>query len=83
MFCQVIEEFTSFPFYISMPIDNTIWHARVGVFYALKNLSQKYQTLERFIIHLLHCCYLFYFITFQLFKFHFVHTCIIPVTCGR
>ena len=33
---MVIEEFT-FHFYLSMPIDNVTWHARVGTFYTLKS----------------------------------------------
>ena len=36
---MVIEEFT-FHFHLSMPIDNVAWHARVGIFYALKSLPK-------------------------------------------
>ena len=36
---MVIEEFT-FHFYLSMPIDNVTWHARVGIFYTLKSLPK-------------------------------------------
>ena len=36
---MVIEEFT-FHFYLSMPIDNVTWHARVGIFYTLKTLPK-------------------------------------------
>ena len=36
---MVIEEFT-FHFYLSMPIDNVTWHARVGIIYTLKSLPK-------------------------------------------
>ena len=36
---MVIEEFT-FHFYLSMPIDDVTWHARVGISYALKSLPK-------------------------------------------
>ena len=40
-FLRIIEEFISFPFYLSMPIDNVTWHARVGAFYSLKTIIAK------------------------------------------
>ena len=36
---MVIEEFT-FHFYLSMLIDVATWHARVGLFYAIKSLPK-------------------------------------------
>ena len=35
---MVIKELLSFFLYLSMPIDNVTWHARIGMFYALKTL---------------------------------------------
>ena len=36
---MVIEEFTIY-FYLSVPIDDVTWHARVGIFYTLKSLPK-------------------------------------------
>ena len=46
---MVIEEFT-FHFYLSMPIDNVTWHARVGIFYALKSLPKIKSNAKKFSI---------------------------------
>ena len=39
-FFKVFKEFIFFLFYLSMPIDNATWHARVGSFCAVKTLLQ-------------------------------------------
>ena len=44
---MVIEEFT-FHFHLSMPIDNVAWHARVGIFYALKSLPKIKSNAKKF-----------------------------------
>ena len=71
-FLRVIEKLTSFPFYLFMPIDYVMWHAIVGVFYALKTLITKIPHTRK-----LHCShifllFLFYFITVHLYKFNSV-----------
>ena len=44
---KVFKEFILFLFYLSMLIDNVIWHARVGSFYALKPLLQYKSTTRK------------------------------------
>ena len=59
-----------------MPIDNVIWHASVGVFYALKTFITKISNTRK--LHYLHIFLLFFFnfITVHLYKFHPVLNCI-------
>ena len=75
-FLGVIEEFAPFPFYLSMPIDNVIWYARVGVFYLLKTLITKIPNTGKLHYSRISLLFLFYFITNHLYKFHSVLNCI-------
>ena len=55
-----------------MPIDNVIWHARLGVFYALKTLITKIPNTRKLHYSHIYVLFLFYFITIHLYKFDFV-----------
>ena len=59
-----------------MPIDNVIWHARVGIFYSLKTLITKIPNTRKLHYSHIFLLFLFYFITIHLYKFHFVLNCI-------
>ena len=59
-----------------MPIDNVIWHARVGVFYSLKTLITKIPNTRKLHYSHIFLLFLFYFVTIDLYKFHSVVNCI-------
>ena len=59
-----------------MPIDNVIWHARVGVFYSLKTLITKIPNTRKLHYSHISLLFLFYFVTIDLYKFHSVVNCI-------
>ena len=52
-----------------MPIDNVMWHAIVGVFYALKTLITKIPHTRKLHYSHIFLLFLFYFITVHLYKF--------------
>ena len=58
-----------------MPIDNTIRHIRVGVFYALKTFITKIPNTRKLHYPVISLLFFLYFITFHLYKFHSVLNC--------
>ena len=75
-FLKVMKEFLSFPFYLSLPIDNGIWYTRVGVFCSLKTLITKIHNTRKLHFSHISLLFLFYLITIHLYKFHSVLNCI-------
>ena len=78
---KVFKDFIFFLFYLSMSIDNTIWHARVCSFYAFKPLLQ-YKSKTRKVSFSFQTVYysflaLSYSIKSNLNNWHYVFNCIV------